>query len=300
MAQTSGTTHGSAAAAIGKQRRSLRHGDLRRGRRSDRPQADSRALQPGARSDLLSREFAVVGVARTPHDRTTTSARKFTTTSRHCRGERVDHDLWEWFLAPLLLLHRRFQRRQPVSAAERLARTRSIRTTRPTRISSTTSRPRPTSSARSSSKLSAAGLMEEDNGHWRRVIIEKPFGHDLESAKALNQQLLQGGRRKADLPHRSLPGQRNRPEHYGVPLRQRNLRADLEPPLHRPRADLGGRNRRRRGARQLLRSRRARCATWCRTTSCNSSASPRWSRRFPSTPMRCATSRPRFCTPSSP
>ena len=39
-------------------------------------------------------------------------------------------------------------------------------------------------------KLSAAGLMKQDNGHWRRVIIEKPFGHDLESAKALNQQLL--------------------------------------------------------------------------------------------------------------
>jgi len=26
-----------------------------------------------------------------------------------------------------------------------------------------------------------------ENGHWRRVIIEKPFGHDLESARALNK-----------------------------------------------------------------------------------------------------------------
>src|SRR3981081_1137456 len=32
--------------------------------------------------------------------------------------------------------------------------------------------------------------MEQGNDHWRRVIIEKPFGHDLESAKALNQQVL--------------------------------------------------------------------------------------------------------------
>jgi glucose-6-phosphate 1-dehydrogenase len=38
--------------------------------------------------------------------------------------------------------------------------------------------------------LSKVGLMKEENGHWRRVIIEKPFGHDLDSAKALNQQLL--------------------------------------------------------------------------------------------------------------
>jgi glucose-6-phosphate 1-dehydrogenase len=39
-------------------------------------------------------------------------------------------------------------------------------------------------------QLSGAGLMAEDNQHWRRVIVEKPFGRDLESAKALNKQLL--------------------------------------------------------------------------------------------------------------
>src|SRR5260370_8012618 len=39
-------------------------------------------------------------------------------------------------------------------------------------------------------KLAGNGLMEQGNDHWRRVVIEKPFGHDLESAKALNQQLL--------------------------------------------------------------------------------------------------------------
>ncbi len=39
-------------------------------------------------------------------------------------------------------------------------------------------------------QLSAVGLMEEKNQQWRRVIIEKPFGHDLESARALNKQLL--------------------------------------------------------------------------------------------------------------
>ena len=34
--------------------------------------------------------------------------------------------------------------------------------------------------------------MDEKGGQrWRRVIIEKPFGHDLESARALNKQLLQ-------------------------------------------------------------------------------------------------------------
>jgi glucose-6-phosphate 1-dehydrogenase len=38
--------------------------------------------------------------------------------------------------------------------------------------------------------LGAAGLVTETNGHWRRVVIEKPFGHDLPSAKALNAEIL--------------------------------------------------------------------------------------------------------------
>jgi glucose-6-phosphate 1-dehydrogenase len=38
--------------------------------------------------------------------------------------------------------------------------------------------------------LATAGLMEEKDGCWRRVIIEKPFGSDLASAKALNERIL--------------------------------------------------------------------------------------------------------------
>jgi len=38
-------------------------------------------------------------------------------------------------------------------------------------------------------QLSTVGLAHEENGHWRRVIIEKPFGHDLESARALNHEI---------------------------------------------------------------------------------------------------------------
>ncbi|HKV64019.1 MAG TPA: glucose-6-phosphate dehydrogenase [Candidatus Acidoferrum sp.] len=34
-------------------------------------------------------------------------------------------------------------------------------------------------------------LTKEEKGHWARVIVEKPFGHDLESAKQLNADLKQ-------------------------------------------------------------------------------------------------------------
>ena len=35
-------------------------------------------------------------------------------------------------------------------------------------------------------QLSRSGLAEQSEENWRRVVIEKPFGHDLESAKELN------------------------------------------------------------------------------------------------------------------
>ncbi|MDQ1472420.1 MAG: glucose-6-phosphate 1-dehydrogenase, partial [Bryobacterales bacterium] len=38
-------------------------------------------------------------------------------------------------------------------------------------------------------RLGAQELTSEDENHWRRVIIEKPFGSDLESARALNHDL---------------------------------------------------------------------------------------------------------------
>jgi hypothetical protein len=38
--------------------------------------------------------------------------------------------------------------------------------------------------------LAEFGLLREENGRWRRVIIEKPFGHDLDSARQLNSQLI--------------------------------------------------------------------------------------------------------------
>jgi glucose-6-phosphate 1-dehydrogenase len=41
-----------------------------------------------------------------------------------------------------------------------------------------------------SRELGRSGMLREDNGMWRRLVIEKPFGTDLSSAKALNDDLL--------------------------------------------------------------------------------------------------------------
>jgi len=39
------------------------------------------------------------------------------------------------------------------------------------------------------SGLSKAGLLAEKGDAWRRVVVEKPFGHDLESARELNRMV---------------------------------------------------------------------------------------------------------------
>lgn len=38
-------------------------------------------------------------------------------------------------------------------------------------------------------QLGAAGLVNEEGGSWKRVIVEKPFGIDLDTARELNQRL---------------------------------------------------------------------------------------------------------------
>ncbi len=40
------------------------------------------------------------------------------------------------------------------------------------------------------SRLGEACLLKESKNQWRRIVVEKPFGHDLASAKALNKHLL--------------------------------------------------------------------------------------------------------------
>ncbi len=97
--------------------------------------------------------------------------------------------------------------------------------------------------------------------------------------------------RGGDLPDRPLPRQGDRAEHAGAPLRERDLRADLEPPVHRPRADHRRRVDRDRGRAPATTSTRARSATSSRTISCSCLRSPRWSRRSTSPRTRCTTRR---------
>ena len=99
--------------------------------------------------------------------------------------------------------------------------------------------------------LAGAGLV----GGARRVVVEKPFGHDLESARALAAELHRYAGRTADLPHRPLPG-KDRAGRDPLPaLRQLDARAGVESQLPWLGPDHHGRGRRRGGPRALLRPR---------------------------------------------
>ena len=99
--------------------------------------------------------------------------------------------------------------------------------------------------------LGDAGLADRS-----RIIMEKPFGTDLRSARELNAGLHQTFARGPDLPDRPLPRQGGGPQHPRLPLRQRAVRADLEPRAHRPRPDRRARDAADRAPDRLLREHR--------------------------------------------
>ncbi len=147
------------------------------------------ALLNLARQHLLPQEFAVVGFAR---------AAMTTEAFREKAGgelpqyatEPVDPGLWEWFRTRLYYHAGDF--RDPAAYGQLQDLLAQVEATHHTKGNvfyylATA----PEYFADIVARLGAAGLAGEAQGHWRRVIIEKPFGSDLESARVLNQQVRQ-------------------------------------------------------------------------------------------------------------
>ena len=96
-------------------------------------------------------------------------------------------------------------------------------------------------------QLARSGLSHPTDNTWRRVVIEKPFGHDLASARELNEIVSEVFHPGRHLPDRPLPGQGDGAEPAGAALRQPAVRAHLERQLRRPHPDHDGRGHRDRG-----------------------------------------------------
>jgi glucose-6-phosphate 1-dehydrogenase len=145
------------------------------------------ALYNLAKAQLLPKEFAVVGIAR--NEMTTESFREKLKADFHTfLSEPVDQPLVDWLIRRLYYVTGTFD--DPVAYQELGAVLTSVNkehgtagnylyylATNPTFFSEIVR------------QLGDARLIAEQNGQWRRVIIEKPFGRDLDSARALNREI---------------------------------------------------------------------------------------------------------------
>jgi len=146
------------------------------------------ALYNLASQQLLSREFCLVGVGRAAMSTDDARAKLLEDFKQFATGP-VDADLWEWFVRRLHWVSGDFD--DPATYNKLKDNLLSVDkdhcthgnfffylATAPQFFGDIVGR------------IANVGLMTEENGNWRRVIIEKPFGHDLDSAKALNQAIL--------------------------------------------------------------------------------------------------------------
>ena len=147
------------------------------------------ALYNLASEQLLSREFAVVGLARAQmtteqfRDKVSQDIKQFATGP-------VDSDLWEWFVRRMHYVPGDFK--DPDAYArlnEMLQKVDKDHATHGNYFFYLAIAPDYFGPV--IEQLGKLGLVKEDERHWRRVIIEKPFGRDLGSAKALNKQIQQ-------------------------------------------------------------------------------------------------------------
>jgi len=146
------------------------------------------ALYNLASQGLLSREFAVIGVARNPLS-TEEARQKLTEDFKQFATGAIEKDLWDWFVQRIYYVAGDFdnpatyqQLKDTLSKVDTEHNTHGnyffYLATSPDYFGDIVER------------LGKVELMCEENSHWRRVIVEKPFGHDLDTARSLNQQLL--------------------------------------------------------------------------------------------------------------
>ncbi|NUO08414.1 MAG: glucose-6-phosphate dehydrogenase [Candidatus Brocadia sp.] len=145
------------------------------------------ALYNLASERLLSREFAVVGFSRSAmsheefREKISEEMKEFATSS-------LDPDLWNSFVQRLYYLPgdiqdpNAYQRLQAL-----LLELDKNHDTRGNYLYYLATAPDLFSHI--IQQIGEAGLACEENGCWRRVIIEKPFGRDIESARSLNREI---------------------------------------------------------------------------------------------------------------
>jgi len=134
----------------------------------------------------LSPGFAVLGISRTPMSDDQFRERMHESVAKFLEDSPFDEDVWTGFAQSLHYMAGDIE--DPASFTNLAARLKEIEETRHTAGNvlfylST----QPSQYAAAAKGIGAAGLAT-GNG-WRRIVIEKPFGHDLASARELSDRL---------------------------------------------------------------------------------------------------------------
>ncbi|HVO58687.1 MAG TPA: glucose-6-phosphate dehydrogenase [Dongiaceae bacterium] len=145
------------------------------------------ALANLAKEGLLSQQFAIIGFA---FDQMTSDSfrERLTNDMKEFAPELINDSLWQWFLERISYVQGDFA---DAAAYKRLldeiARVEKAHNTHGNRFHYLAVAPKFFSTI--VRKLGEVGLTQENNGNWVRVIVEKPFGHDYDSAIQLNKEL---------------------------------------------------------------------------------------------------------------
>ncbi|HJU06552.1 MAG TPA: glucose-6-phosphate dehydrogenase [Nitrospiraceae bacterium] len=142
-----------------------------------------------AAEHYLPDEFAVIGLARTEMT-TGEYRRKLSEEIRNYATGPVDDSVWEWVRERLYYVTGDFRDPDAFKRLEQaLADVSKTHGTGGNYLYYLATAP--SFFCEIVRQLGAHGLTIQPNGAWRRVVIEKPFGHDLDSARLLNRELRQ-------------------------------------------------------------------------------------------------------------
>lgn len=138
---------------------------------------------------LLPAEFAIIGLARTQMSSDEFRARMKEAVVEFSEAKRVDEEVWNSFAQGLHYLTADINNPDDYEKlAALLAQVDSERGTQGNRLFYLSVAPK--FYAEAVKQLGEHGLAKPQDRGWVRVIVEKPFGTDLESARELNRELL--------------------------------------------------------------------------------------------------------------
>jgi glucose-6-phosphate 1-dehydrogenase len=137
---------------------------------------------------LIPAEFAIVGLGRTAMTDDEFREKMRQAVAEFSESKSVDEEVWRSFAASMQFLPSNIENAECyVELAKILEQVDRERGTQGNRLFYLSVAPE--FYAEAVRQLGEAGLTKQDKG-WVRVIIEKPFGTSLESARELNQQIL--------------------------------------------------------------------------------------------------------------